>query len=73
MVSANKLYKQSGTDLPFKEWLKREQLRGKLDVHEDQFLNADGDSVSSLQGKLMPFVLGAAVGFGLCWYLKSRK
>lgn len=42
-VSANKMYKVSGSDLPFKEWLKREQLKGKLDVHERKFYNAVGD------------------------------
>ena len=40
MSSANKLYKSSGSELPFKEWLRREQLKGKLDVHHDKFLNS---------------------------------
>jgi len=43
MSSANKLYNASGTDLPFKEWLRREQLKGKLDVHNDTYLNMDGE------------------------------
>ena len=43
MSSANKLYKSSGSELPFKEWLRREQLKGKLDVHHDKFLNMGGD------------------------------
>lgn len=43
MISANKQYKESGSNLPFKEWLKREQLKGNLEVHKDKFLNADGD------------------------------
>ena len=45
MSSANKLYKTSGSDLPFKEWLRREQLKGKLDVHNDTFLNMVGSRV----------------------------
>ena len=45
MSSANKLYKTSGSDLPFKEWLRREQLKGNLDVHHDSFLNMRGSRV----------------------------
>ena len=41
--SANQLYKNSGSNLNFKEWLRREQLKGKLEVHQDKFLNIDGD------------------------------
>ena len=44
MMSANQLYKSSGSTLPFKEWLKREQLKGALkDGSKKEFLNADGD------------------------------
>ena len=43
MSSANKLYRASGTELPFKEWLRREQLKGELDVHHDIYLNMGGD------------------------------
>jgi hypothetical protein len=53
MLSANQLYKNSGSELPFKEWLKREQLKGTLQREQtvrvepkpekDKFLNADGD------------------------------
>jgi len=74
MTSANKLFKQSGSELPFKEWLKREQLRGKLDVHEDQFFNAGGDDDGgSCGGFIVPALVGAAIGFGICMYIKSRK
>jgi hypothetical protein len=47
MSSANKLYKTSGSDLPFKEWLRREQLKGKLDIHNDTYLNMVGSRVPS--------------------------
>ena len=40
MTSANQMFKDSGSTLPFKEWLKREQLKGTLAVNEDKFLNA---------------------------------
>ena len=77
MSSANQVYKQSGTELPFKEWLKREQLRGKLDVHEDQFFNADGNEDFGTDGcscsKAIPALIGVAIGAGLMWYIKSRK
>lgn len=42
MISANKLYKESASNLPFKEWLRREQLKGNLDIHQDNYLNMDG-------------------------------
>ncbi len=43
MISANKLYKESASDLPFKEWLRREQLKGNLDIHQDNYLNMVGE------------------------------
>ncbi len=44
MMTANQLYKTSGSDLAFKEWLKREQLKGNLNVEEKkEFLNAGGN------------------------------
>tara|TARA_R100001244_G_C5171163_1_gene131677 strand:- start:5903 stop:6130 length:228 start_codon:yes stop_codon:yes gene_type:complete len=75
MSSANQVYKQSGTELPFKEWLKREQLRGKLAVHEDQFYNADGgdDNEGCGCNKIIPVLIGAAIGVGLMLYIKGRK
>lgn len=77
MQSANQVYKQSGSDLPFKEWLKREQLRGKLDVHEDQFYNADaaheGSEVMGIGENIKPLLIGALLGAGLVWYFKVRK
>ena len=46
MSSANQLYKSSGSTLPFKEWLKREQLKGSLKVEKKEFVNATGVSRS---------------------------
>jgi hypothetical protein len=42
MISANQLYKQSGSDKPFKVWLKENQDKGVLDNHEKMY-NANGD------------------------------
>lgn len=50
MSSANKLYKTSGSELPFKEWLRREQLKGNLDVHHDSFLNMRGSRDVNVMG-----------------------
>ena len=45
--SANQLYKASGSELTFKEWLLSEQKNGALADHEKMF-NADGDEVDEL-------------------------
>jgi peptidyl-tRNA hydrolase len=37
MISANQLYKQSKSDLPFKEWLQETQKKGILQNHEKMF------------------------------------
>ena len=49
MSSANQLYKASGSNLPFKEWLKREQLKGSLKVKEKEFVNATGSTRSDIE------------------------
>ena len=87
-ASANKLFKQSGSDLPFKEWLKREQLKGALDNHESKFFNADGDDdtdtgaahiqATTCDCKVVTKVIGALVigtviGYGVSIYLNKRK
>tara|TARA_R110000744_G_scaffold156744_4_gene272482 strand:- start:7518 stop:7793 length:276 start_codon:yes stop_codon:yes gene_type:complete len=42
--SANQLYKESKSELPFKKWLQQEQGNGVLADHEKMF-NADGDEL----------------------------
>jgi hypothetical protein len=37
MISANQMYKQSKSGLPFKEWLKENQSRGILENHEKMY------------------------------------
>jgi hypothetical protein len=40
--SANQLYKESKSEMPFKDWLKSEQSKGVLADHDKMF-NANGD------------------------------
>lgn len=43
-ISANQMYKQSKSSLPFKDWLKNTQERGILDNHEKMYnLIENGD------------------------------
>ena len=42
MKSANQLYKESKSQMPFKDWLKTQQEDGILENHEKMF-NANGD------------------------------
>jgi hypothetical protein len=37
MISANQLYKQSKSQLPFKDWLKETQKKGILKNHEQMY------------------------------------
>lgn len=53
MSSANQLYKSSGSTLPFKEWLKREQLKGSLKVEKKEFVNATGSSRSDGEDEMI--------------------
>ena len=80
MTSANQMFKESGSNLPFKEWLKREQLKGKLAVHEDKFLNAsayrhaDGsDGSGNGNTWLVPSLIGFALGFALSHYVIKKR
>ncbi len=43
-MSANQRYKESGTTKSFKQWLKDEQMKGQLEIHEkESFVNANGE------------------------------
>lgn len=45
-MTANQLYKESGSKLSFKMWLKENQNKGILDNHEKMFnlMGVDGDT-----------------------------
>ena len=47
-LTANRRYKESNTDLSFKEWLKTEQEKGVLADHEKMF-NYDGIEEEELE------------------------
>ena len=54
MITANQLYKSSGSELDFKEWLKREQLKGNLKVDKKkEFLNAGGNARDETDSELL--------------------
>ena len=52
MISANQLYKESKSNLPFKEWLKETQKKGILQNHEKMFnlIESDDSSDNSSSG-----------------------
>jgi hypothetical protein len=53
MLSANRLYKQSGSTLAFKDWLEREKAKGKFIPNVEameEFYNADGDEQTPAEG-----------------------
>jgi hypothetical protein len=61
MISANRLWKESGSNLPFKDWLEREKAKGEFIPNiqaQEEFNNADGDDEpqapqgNPLKGKL---------------------
>jgi hypothetical protein len=52
MISANKIYKESGSSLPFKDWLEREKNKGKFIPNAQalkEFRNFDGDNTTEEQ------------------------
>jgi peptidyl-tRNA hydrolase len=48
MISANQLYKQSKTNLPFKEWLKETQDKGILQNHEKMYNLIESESEAEI-------------------------
>lgn len=53
MISANKLWKQSGSNLTFKDWLEREKAKGEFIPNiqaQEEFNNADGNEDTSITG-----------------------
>jgi hypothetical protein len=80
MISANKIYKESGSSLPFKDWLEREKNKGKFIPNAQalkEFKNFDGDAMTeeqpNIKGKFMSddalrntlLILGLGIGIYL--------
>jgi hypothetical protein len=80
MISANKLYKESKSNLPFKEWLKREQIKGTMSVHNG-YVNANGNQEEDKTTKncdsctpiWMPTLVGLALGSALVYFMLKKK
>lgn len=80
MISANKLYKDSKSNLPFKEWLKREQIKGTMNVHND-YVNANGNQEEDQKIKncdsctpiWVPTLVGLALGSALVYFILKKK
>ena len=81
MISANKLYKQSSSQLSFKDWLKQTQQKGILQDHEKMYnlIESEGqddededDSTQTAKTKLGMVNLLGFVGLALVIYGLTR-
>jgi len=73
MKSANKLYKESGSELPFKQWLQEQQEVGNLENHAEQKFSADGTTVTVANVDVRYILLaGALLVAGYYFYKKSK-
>ena len=88
MLSANAMYKQSGSTLSFKDWLEREKSKGKFIPNiqaQMEFENADGSKtakediqgagqlqIGSIIGKNLLITLAIVAG-GLLVYRYYKK
>jgi len=79
-MTANQLYRQSNSELTFKEWLKENQKKGFLENHEKMFNMVDETtdekpSVTTQQAKKGIGMLGVVgiVGLGLLLYGLSNS
>lgn len=68
-LSANQRYKQSGSDLTFTEWLKKETKVGNL----EDFRNADGGGEEKKSSNTMTYVLLGVLAIGLYAYYSKKK
>lgn len=87
MVSANRLWKASGSNLPFKDWLEREKAKGEFIPNiqaQEEFNNADGEDEepkgNPLSGKLQTgsiigknLLIIGVVAVGLYFVYKTYK
>ena len=79
-MTANQLYRESKSELSFKEWLKDNQKQGFLENHEKMFNMVDGEtdekpSVTTQKAKKSLGLFGVVgiVGLGLLLYGLSNS
>lgn len=69
MLSANQLYRESGSTLPFREWIEREKSKGVFIPNvkaQEEFNNADGgDEVEETQQVKNKLEVGSIIGKNL--------
>lgn len=85
MTSANKIYKASGSKLSFKEWLKREQIKGTMKVEDKKrYVNANGNQENEKENGTtkncntctpvwMPALAGLVLGSAVVYLLLRRR
>jgi len=84
MISANKIYKESGSSLPFKDWLEREKNKGKFIPNAQalkEFQNFDGEEKTETNIKdevigdstMRNTLLILGLGIGIYLFYKSQK
>jgi hypothetical protein len=75
MKTANQRYKESGSDLPFKEWLEQDVQQKKKSIMSKSY-NATGDSkfdIKIFDVSIKWWLLGVAViGVGVYMYRKNK-
>jgi hypothetical protein len=85
MISANKIYKESGSSLPFKDWLEREKNKGhfipnaqalkefqNFDGEESTETNIKGEFIGSNVMRNTLIVLGLGIGIYLFYKLQTQ-
>lgn len=72
-MTANQQWKQSGTKMPFKQWLKEQQQLGLLDTHEAKNFYASGAEVTVGGYNVKTIVLFALVSVAAFYVYKTYK
>ena len=74
MKSLNQLYKESGSELPFKQWVERAKMDGIVpDNPPMEAIGLEKASNPMTRNLLFVGVLFFAVGFGVYRYIKKNK
>jgi hypothetical protein len=74
-MTANQLYKESGSELKFVDWLKEQQTKGVLETKEEMS-NASGKATLKVGGinvKYIAIGVVAAIGIGAFMYYRRNK